>query len=139
MFEQISNQAVAILSISIGGVSIASILATAISLIKSMINLKKEGKQSKEETKQLIEEAFKDAVLPKNIKLDVSNKIEKPIKEGLEIIQQSVNDALARVDDMEKLILSILSQFSHVQKLPEDVQKKIDDYVYDGVTEEVQL
>lgn len=135
MFEEFTNQAMGILSLTIGGVSISAIITLAIYLIRAIIANKKEVVI----TKKHVEEAFKSAVLPKNIKLDVSNKIQAPIKEGLAQIQIHMADKLERVERGEKLILKILSQFSHVDKLSKDVRDEIADFIDDGVTIEEEL
>ena len=80
-------------------------------------------------TTETIEEAFKNVVLPKNIKLDISNKIEKPIKEGLLELSERVNGTLSRVEEGEKMMLQILTLFTHFQKLPDDVREQIEDFI----------
>lgn len=125
MFENISNQVMTILSLSVGGVSVASILGMIIYCIRLAIVNKKNLSVSQ----TTIENAFKEVVLPKNIKLDISNKIEKPIKEGLALASEKISEVLERVEKGEKLMMQILVLFTHYQKLPEDVREQIEDFI----------
>lgn len=135
MFEEISNQVLAILSITVGGVSVGGIVGMAIYVIKQI----RANRKQITVTKESIEKAFQDAVLPKSIKLDVSNKIEKPIKEGLAQIELAMKEKIEHLEQGEQLILSILQMFSHVQKLPEEVQKAIADYTEGENSKDVTL
>lgn len=133
--DAIYQQIVTVIVAIIGSIDVVGIVGVIIAAIKNRINMKKEIAT----TKQQIEDAFKNAVLPKNIKLDVSRKIEKPIRDGLEDIKLYIEQALERIDTGERLILSILSLFSHVKQLPEDVQKQIEDYIELNTSEEIQI
>lgn len=131
-----------ILNASINGVSIITIIANVIYIIKSLRKARKEIKQNIKEVqlnKQQIEEAFREAILPKTVKLDVSSKIEQPIKEGLAKMQEDNKLALESIHEENVLILKVLSQFSHVQKLSEKDQEKISDIANDNVTETIVL
>ena len=142
MFEGIASTVTQILSLTIGGISIGAIITFGIAFIKHIVKERKrrlEEQNSKELTTDTIKECFKDVVLPKSLKLDVSNKIEKPIKEGLLQIQQSINENLIITQEELKLILSILSQFTHVKKLPEETQNQISAIVEKGDEIEVEL
>ena len=132
----------AILSLSVGGISVGTILATIIYVVKSIRKSRKEQKQLEknvEVTKEQIQLAFKEAVLPKTVKLDVSTKIEQPIRDGLLQIRNDNKEALESIHEENRLILSILSKFTHVQKLPKEDQEAISDIVDKEVTEEVKL
>lgn len=131
-----------ILTCTINGVSLVTIFANVITMIKSIRRMKKDIKKNADDvqmSKTQIEEAFKEAVLPKTIKLDVSSKIEQPIKQGLAQMQEDNKQALEAIHQENKLILKVLSQFSHVQKLSEADQEQIADIVNDEVVEEVKL
>lgn len=131
-----------ILTCTINGVSLVTIFANVITMIKSIRRMKKDIKKNADDvqmSKAQIEEAFKEAVLPKTIKLDVSSKIEQPIKKGLAQMQEDNKQALEAIHQENKLILKVLSQFSHVQKLSEADQEQIADIVNDEVVEEVKL
>ena len=132
----------AILSLSIGGVSVGTILATVIYVVKSIRKSRKEQKLQKENikvTKEQIEQSFKEAVLPKTIKLDVSTKIEQPIKQGLQQIRDDNKEALESIHEENRLILAVLSKFTHVQKLSKEDQEAIADIVGKETVEEVKL
>lgn len=135
MFEEISNQVMAILTCSVGGVSILSVLASLIYTIKQIVTLKKENKL----TQQNVETAFKNAVLPKNIKIDLSNKIQEPIQVGFAQIKLFLEQSIERVERGEQLILKILHEFSHVNKLPDDVKQEIEAYIEDGSSETIEV
>ena len=133
---------VSVLSLSIGGVSIFTIIANVVYCVKAIAKNRKETKaiaKQMELNKTSIEEAFKNAVLPKTIKLDVSSKIEKPIKEGLSQIREDNRESLELIHKENVLILKVLNQFTHVKKLSEEDQEAIADIVNEEATEEVQL
>ena len=131
-----------ILTLSISGVSLVTILGVIIYIVKFGRKVSKKLKQNEENisvTKKQIENAFKEAVLPKTVKLDVSSKIEKPIQEGLKTIREDNKESLKNLKDELTLILKILNQFTHVKKLSDEDREKIDDIVNNEVTEEVTL
>lgn len=132
----------AILSLSVGGISVGTILTTVIYVVKSIRKSRKEQKLQEENikvTKEQIEQSFKEAVLPKTIKLDISTKIEQPIKQGLQQIRDDNKEALESIHEENRLILTVLSKFTHVQKLSKEDQEAIADIVGKEVTEEIQL
>lgn len=133
--DSIQQQIVTAIVGTIGGIDILGIIGLIVVLIRQRVKIKKEIAI----TKQCVEDGFKNAILPKNIKLDVSNKIEKPIREGLTDIKLYLQTNLERIEKGEQLILSILSLFSHVKQLPEDVQTQIDDYLEANISDEVKL
>lgn len=131
-----------IISLSIGGVSLATVFGILIYIVKfarKIVKKLKENEQNIEVTKEQIENAFKEAVLPKTIKLDVSSKIEKPIQEGLKTIREDNEESLHDLKEELVLILKILNQFTHVKKLKDEDREKIDDIVNEEVSEEVIL
>ena len=130
-----------ILGLSVGGVSLVTVLANVIYCVKAIKRARKEAKVAKDKvvvTKEYVEQAFKNAVLPKTIKLDVSSKIEQPIKEGMQKIEQVNKDQLERIHNENVLILKVLNQFTHVKKLSEEDQETIQDIVNEEVTEEIK-
>lgn len=133
--DALYQQILTIVSTVIGSIDVVGIIGVIIYVVKANVTNSKLA----ETTKETIETAFKDAVLPKNIKLDVSSKIEQPIKEGLATIQTYIEDALSRTNEGEQLILQILSLFSHVKQLPTEVQEQIQDFLEKDTTEEVTL
>ena len=140
--DNIQNTILFIFSLSVGGVSILTILADVIYCVKSIKKMHKVVKKNEQDilmSKEDIENAFKEAVLPKTIKLDVSSKIEKPIKEGLNQMRNDNKEALAKIHEENVLILKVLNQFTHIKKLSEEDQEKIADIINAEVTEEVTL
>lgn len=140
--DNVQNTILFIFSLSVGGVSILTILADIVYCVKSIKKIHKAVKKNEQDvlmSKENIEQAFKDAVLPKTIKLDVSSKIEKPIKEGLNQMRNDNKEALAKIHEENVLILKVLNEFTHVKKLSEEDQEKIADIINEEVTEEVTL
>lgn len=137
MFDQITDGIMNILNLSIGGVSLGAVITMIIYVTRAIVKNRKEIKV----TKEYIEEAFQNAVLPSTIKLDVSNKIALPIKEGLAQITDTLNFTLSEIKEGIKYNLEILEKFSHVQKLPAEEQEKIKHYLESSteVTKEVKL
>lgn len=137
MFDQITDGIMNILNLSIGGVSLGAVITMIIYVTRAIVKNRKEIKV----TKEYIEEAFQNAVLPSTIKLDVSNKIALPIKEGLAQITDTLNHTLSEIKEGIKYNLEILEKFSHVQKLPAEEQEKIKNYLESSteVTKEVTL
>lgn len=132
----------AVLSMSVGGVSLITAIANVIYCIKAVRRARQDIKQNTKEVqlnKENVEQAFKNAVLPKTIKLDVSSKIEQPIKEGMNKIEQINKEQLNQLHKENVLILKVMSQFTHVKKLSEEDQEAIADIVNEEVTEEVKL
>lgn len=146
MLDQFSEQIMQILNLSICGVSLATILANVIYCIRSIRRAAKEAKRNKEDvdkrlevSKEQIEEAFKNAVLPSKIKLDVSSKIEKPIKEGIEKMEENNKEYLQSIKEQNLLILKILSKFTHTKQLTEEEQENLKEIIGESKTEEVEL
>lgn len=146
MLDQFSEQIMQILNLSICGVSLATILANVIYCIRSIRRAAKEAKRNKEDvdkrlevSKEQIEEAFKNAVLPSKIKLDISSKIEKPIKEGIEKMEENNKEYLQSVKEQNLLILKILSKFTHTKQLTEEEQEELKEIIGESKTEEVEL
>lgn len=140
--DQFTELFTSIFSLSICSISLGTIIATAIGVVKSIHKSRKQIKQQEEQikvTKESIETSFKNAVFPKTIKLDVSKKIQEPINKAMEELKVSNDAQLAEIKEENKLILKVLSQFTHVQKLPQEDQEKIADIVNAEVTEEMEV
>lgn len=135
MFDIIATNISTILSLSVGGVSIASIIGMLIYLVKLSINNKKTQKL----TKEMVEEAFQNAVLPKNIKLDIANKIEPLVKDGFSKMSTAIEPYLERIAEGEKMMMKILVLFTHFQRLPEETRQEIEDFLNSQSTIEIQL
>lgn len=146
MFDQFSEQIMQILNLSICGVSLATILANVIYCIRSIRRAAKEAKKNRDDvdkrleiSKEQIEEAFKNAVLPSKIKLDVSSKIEKPIKEGIEKMEENNKEYLQSIKEQNLLILKVLSKFTHTKQLTEKEQEELKEIIGESKTEEIEL
>lgn len=135
MLDQWAMEINSILGYTVAGVSIATIIGTVIALVQSIVKLRRENKL----TKQYIEEAFNNAVFPKTVKLDLSKKIEEPLKKGFDEIQSLLENTLQRLERGEQLILSVLNEFSHVKKLPDEVKEEIQEYIDSGETTVIKL
>lgn len=140
--EQYSELITSILSLSICGVSLATVVAFVIKIIVTIRANKKWLQAATEQidvTKETIETAFTNAVLPKTVKLDVSSKIQAPISEAMTKLQESNDEQLSEIKEQNRLILAVLSQFTHVQKLSEADQEKIADIVNEEATTTVEV
>lgn len=135
MFDTTVNQANGILGITIGGVSLATIIGLVIAII---IEIRKAHKEARL-TEKSIETAFQNVVLPSKIKIDLSGKIQEPLEQGFLQVKQFLRTSLERVDKGQRLVLSILSQFSHVNKLPQETQDEIAEYLDECKTVEVKI
>lgn len=146
MFDQFSTQITQILSMTIGGVSVGTIIAAVIYCIKSIKSIRTDAAKNKIDTdeqlkitKEFIEQSFKNAVLPQKIKLDISSKIEKPIKDGLTKIAETQEEQLLAIHNELLLILKILSKFSHTQKLTDEEQEALKEITGETSVEEIKL
>lgn len=135
MFDTIVNQANGILGITIGGVSLATIIGLVITII---IEIRKAHKEARL-TEKSIETAFQNVVLPSKIKIDLSGKIQEPLEQGFLQVKQFLRTSLEHVNKGQRLVLSILSQFSHVNKLPQETQDEIAEYLDECKTVEVKI
>lgn len=135
MINELYQQILTIVAGIIGGIDVIGLLGIIVYVAVHTRSTKKAIKVTQEQ----IEIAFKNAVLPKNIRLDVSSKIEKPIREGLQEIELYLKEKIEHVEKGEQLILSILSLFSHVKQLSEDVRQQIADYLEPNIEKEIKL
>lgn len=126
MFEGAINTLMSILSLSIGGVSVATIIGSFIILSKKI--------KSVSLTKDYVEQAFEKAVLPANVRIDISQKIIPLVKQSLNDIQEHMKKYLEeqkeevnKLKTMMTLILSILSKFSHCQQLSDEERMLLED------------
>lgn len=139
MLDAITQYWPEITAISIGGVSLVTIIGIIIWLVNFIKTVKQMFEQDKNVTTTTIENAFKNAVLPSKIKLDVSEKIEKPIKQGISEMSDTLKEYLTGIHKENVLILKILSQFTHTKKLTEEEQEQIAEIVGNETIEEVKL
>lgn len=140
--DQVSELFTSITSISICGVSLITVFVFVIKILLTIRKNKKWLKAQEEQiqvTKEGIEESFKNAVFPKTIKLDVSRKIQEPIAKAMKQLQASNDEQLEEIKEQNRLILTVLSQFTHVQKLSAEDQEKISDIVNSEASDTVEV
>lgn len=140
--EQFSELIAPITSISICGVSLVTIITVIVYVVKAVHKVRKETKRQAElinVTKESIELAFKNAVLPKTIKLDVSKKIQEPISKAMEELKENNDTQLSEMREELLLCLKILSKFTHCRKLSEEDLEKVEDLVNEEITEDVEI
>ena len=125
MLDSIVGEVGSILSISVCGVSVATIIG----MIIYCIHVAVANKKNLTVTTETIEKAFENVVLPKNVKLDISNKIEKPIRDGFQIVSDKLASPLENIYKGEQMMMKILVLFTHFQKLPEDVREEIEGFI----------
>lgn len=135
MFDIIATNISTILSLSVGGISIASIIGMLIYLVRLSIMNKKNQKL----TKEMVEEAFQNAVLPKNIKLDIANKIEPLVNTAFIKLTTAIEPHLERIAEGERMMMQILVLFTHFQRLPEETRQEIEDFLNAQSTTEIKL
>lgn len=124
-----------ILNYSVCGISVATIIGLVIYVIRYAITAKKEIQV----TKQSIEEAFKNVVLPKDLRINLSSKIDPAIKEALEKYLEPITKAYNKIALQNQLMLSIMSKFSHAEKLTEEEQKLLHDLINGMGSSEINL
>lgn len=130
--ETVVNQ---VLNYSILGVSIGTLLALAIYVFKYILKSKKEIAI----TKESIKEGFKEVVLPKDLRINLSNKIDPAIKEAIKTYMEPMLKDFEKVMMQNQLMLSIMSKFTHADKLTQEEQNLLHDLLKDMGTEEVDL
>lgn len=128
MFEGAVNTLMNILSMSIGGVSIITIIAAFIVLAKKIKQVSL--------TKDYVEKAFEKAVLPANVRIDISQKIMPLVKQALVDIQENLKayiqenvEEVKIMKDEIKLVLTILSKFSHCQQLTDEERALLENLI----------
>ena len=106
--------------------SVTDQLNAVITELQNQITAIQESTQTSSEQ---IEEAFENAVIPSTIKVDLSSKVSTVLTECTNTITSQVSDLVSTIATNQVLILKILSQFTHVQKLSEDDQAAIQDAI----------
>lgn len=124
-----------ILNYSVCGISVATIIALVIYVIHYAVAAKKEIQV----TKQSIEEAFKNVVLPKDLRINLSSKIDPAIRDALQKYLEPICKAYNKIALQNQLMLSIMSKFSHTEKLTEEEQKLLHDLLNDMGSSEIDL
>lgn len=124
-----------ILNYSVCGISVATIIAMVIYVIRYAVTSRKEIQV----TKQSIEEAFKNVVLPKDLRINLSSKIDPAIRDALQKYLEPICKAYNKIALQNQLMLSIMSKFSHTEKLTEEEQKLLHDLLNDMGSSEIDL
>ncbi len=124
-----------ILGYSVMGVSMGALLTLAIYIIKHVRKTKKEIAV----TKDAIVEGFKNVILPKDLRINLSSKIKPAIKDGIKEYMEPMAKAYNRLAIQNQLMLSIMSKFSHTEKLNDEEQKLLHDLCKDMGSCEIDI
>ena len=124
-----------ILNYSIMGVSVAAILSLVTYVIRYIMKSKKDIAV----TKQSIEEAFKNVILPKDLRINLSSKIKPAVQEAVREYLEPILKAYNKVALQNQLMLSIMSKFSHTEKLTDAEQKLLHDLVNEMDSTEIDI
>lgn len=160
MLDEYVNEILTLLGVGVSGTSIVTLICMIIYVVKAIAKVYKTAKddnaslteqlnsvieelqnqitaiqESTKTTSEQIEESFQEAVLPKTIRLDLSSKVTSALESCTTEITEEVDDTLKTVMENQVLILKILSQFTHVQKLSEEDQEAIAYAISDKSTE----
>lgn len=124
-----------ILGYSIGGISLGLIFYLAIYVIRFIRKTRRENNL----TQDTIVECFKSVVLPKDLRINLSNKIKPVIKQEIENniapIVKSYNKLLLQ----NHLILSILAKFTHAENLTDEEKAIMAELLNDPSISEVEI
>lgn len=132
MVEQIVTN---ILSYSICGVSIAVILGLLIDYIRERRRFRKE----KSLTKDAIVEGFKEVVIPKDLRINLSKKIDPAIKEAIGEYMKPLIKYCQKMEAENLMMLKIMSKFTHVEKLTEEEQLFLSKLLNSEIESEINI
>lgn len=132
MVEQIVTN---ILSYSICGVSIAVILGLLIDYIREKRRFRKE----KSLTKDAIVEGFKEVVIPKDLRINLSKKIDPAIKEAVGEYMKPLIKYCQKMEAENLMMLKIMSKFTHVEKLTEEEQLFLSKLLNSEIESEINI
>lgn len=132
MVEQIVTN---ILSYSICGVSIAVILGLLIDYIRERRRFHKE----KSLTKDAIVEGFKEVVIPKDLRINLSKKIDPAIKEAIGEYMKPLIKYCQKMEAENLMMLKIMSKFTHVEKLTEEEQLFLSKLLNSEIESEINI
>lgn len=132
MVEQIVTN---ILSYSICGVSIAVILGLLIDYIREKRRFRKE----KSLTKNAIVEGFKEVVIPKDLRINLSKKIDPAIKEAVGEYMKPLIKYCQKMEAENLMMLKIMSKFTHVEKLTEEEQLFLSKLLNSEIESEINI
>lgn len=132
MAEEIITQ---ILGYSIGGISLATLLGMFIAFLKDRSKARKE----KEITKQGIVDGFKEVIIPKDLRINLSNKVKPSVKEAIGEYMEPITKAYQKLEAQNYLMLKIMSKFTHAEQLTEDEQTKLRELLKDESISEIEI
>lgn len=132
MVEQIVTN---ILSYSICGVSIAVILGLLIDYIRERRRFRKERSL----TKDAIVEGFKEVVIPKDLRINLSKKIDPAIKEAIGEYMKPLIKYCQKMEAENLMMLKIMSKFTHVEKLTEEEQLFLSKLLNSEIESEINI
>ena len=124
-----------ILGFSIGGISLVTVFGIFIAYLKEYRKAKKE----REVTKEAIVEGFKEVVIPKDIRINLSNKIKPVIQEEIQAGLKPIVEAYNKLQSQNLIMLKIMSKFTHVEDLTDEEQKLLRELVEDNSISEIDL
>lgn len=124
-----------ILGFSIGGISLVTVFGIFIAYLKEHRKAKKE----REVTKEAIVEGFKEVVIPKDIRINLSNKIKPVIQEEIQAGLKPIVEAYNKLQSQNLIMLKIMSKFTHVEDLTDEEQKLLRELVEDNSISEIDL
>lgn len=124
-----------ILGFSIGGISLVTVFGMFIAYLKEYRKAKKE----REVTKEAIVEGFKEVVIPKDIRINLSNKIKPVIQEEIQTGLKPIVEAYNKLQSQNLIMLKIMSKFTHVEDLTDEEQKLLRELVEDNSISEIDL
>lgn len=124
-----------ILGYSICGISLGFVIYLVIYVVVFIRKAKRENKI----THDTIVECFKDVVIPKDLRINLSKTIKPVIKdqivESIKPITESYNKLLLQ----NHLMLSILSKFTHAQDLTEEEKTLMEELLKDPSIQEIEF
>ena len=124
-----------ILGFSIGGISLVTVFGIFIAYLKEYRKAKKE----REVTKEAIVEGFKEVVIPKDIRINLSNKIKPVIQEEIQTGLKPIVEAYNKLQSQNLIMLKIMSKFTHVEDLTNEEQKLLRELIEDSSISEIDL
>lgn len=124
-----------ILGFSIGGISLVTVFGIFIAYLKEYRKCKKE----REVTKEAIVEGFKEVVIPKDIRINLSNKIKPVIQEEIQTSLKPLVEAYNKIQSQNLIMLKIMSKFTHVEDLTDEEQKLLRELIEDSSISEIDL
>jgi hypothetical protein len=122
MFDYITNGISNILAISIGGVTVATILGF---IVWAIIKIKKEGISAKL-IENSIETKIAEAIIPTKVRIDISGTVKTVLETDRAANKQMIKEQFKLQDQKLNIALLILSKFSHAEQLTDEQKIQLD-------------